>query len=103
MKLLLWLILAVLVIVALRKKTQLPSSTRQAGRARQAAPAPEPEVPESPMAASTTGSADSAGNSAQGEAEKMLCCAYCQLYIPASEAVIRDDKVFCCAAHAKLA
>ncbi|CAN5763986.1 hypothetical protein BH11PSE12_BH11PSE12_30930 [soil metagenome] len=103
MRALLWLILAVLVIVALRKKTQLPSSMWQSGRAPQAEPASESEAPVPPMAASTTGSADTSDTIVDGKVEKMLCCTYCQLYIPASEAIIRDEKVFCCAAHAKLA
>ena len=99
MRALMWLILALLVIVALRKKTQLPSSMWQSGRA----PQSEPEAPVPPMAASTTGTVDSSDTIVDGKVEKMLCCAYCQLYIPASEAIIRNEKVFCCAAHAKLA
>ena len=99
MKALMWLILAVLVIVALRKKTQLPSPMWQPGRAPQA----EPEAPVPPMAASTTGAADTSDAIMEGKVEKMLCCAYCQLYIPASEAIIHNEKVFCCAAQAKLA
>lgn len=74
MRLLLWLALAVLVIFALRKKSQTPSSSVPPSNAR-------------PTENSETG-------------ETMLCCERCQVYIPASEAVLRGEKVYCCAAHA---
>lgn len=74
MRLLLWLALAVLVIFALRKKSQTPSSAVPPANAR------SPE------------------NNETGET--MLCCERCQVYIPASEAVLRGEKVYCCAAHA---
>jgi uncharacterized protein len=74
MRLLMWLALAVLVIFALRKKSQTPSS---------------PVNPLSPR---------QPDNNEIGEA--MLCCERCQIYFPASEAVQRGDKVYCSAAHA---
>jgi uncharacterized protein len=74
MRLLMWLALAVLVIFALRKKSQTPSSPVNPTNERQ---------PEN-------------GNTG----ETMLCCARCQVYIPASEAIFRGEKVYCCAAHA---
>lgn len=83
MRFLMWLILAVLVIFALRKKVQTFSSSAQPMPDNQAA------APQQTQASSTDSSA-----------ETMLCCQYCQLYIPASEAVLRGEKVFCCAAHA---
>ncbi|QJQ07025.1 hypothetical protein EJG51_015605 [Undibacterium piscinae] len=85
MRLLMWLALGVLVIFALRKKAQ--SAFQPTGRQQQGA------------AETDTGQADSV-NSVTGNAETMVCCERCQLYIPASEAVLRNDKVFCCAAHA---
>lgn len=74
MRLLMWLALAVLVIFALRKKSQTPSSPLSPSNVR------PPE------------------NNNTGEA--MLCCDRCQVYIPASEAILRGEKVFCCTAHA---
>jgi uncharacterized protein len=76
MRALMWLILAVLVIFALRKKSQRPSNAIR----------PEPVAP------------TVADRNAQ--AETMVCCDRCQVYIPASEAVTRGDKVYCCVAHA---
>lgn len=83
MRLLMWLLLAVLVIFALRKKAQTSSASAQTMQKNQAT---SPQQTQSDVADSS--------------AETMLCCQYCQLYIPASEAVLRGEKVFCCAAHA---
>ncbi len=74
MRLLMWLALAVLVIFALRKKSLTPPSSGYPSSARQ------PE------------------NNDTGET--MLCCDRCQVYFPASEAILRGEKVYCCAAHA---
>jgi uncharacterized protein len=74
MRLLLWLGLAVLVIFALRKKSKTTSS---------------PVHPSNPMPPDTIDTG-----------ETMLCCDRCQVYIPASEAIQRGEKVYCCAAHA---
>ncbi len=72
MKVLVWIALAVLVYLALRKKiTSAQQSSQQA-----------------PPPAQT-----SAG-------ETMLACATCQVFIPASEAVMRGDNAYCCAEHA---
>lgn len=74
MRLLMWLALVVLVIFALRKKSQ-PTST--------------PSGPLSPQPPDQ-----------RGIGEAMVCCERCQVYIPSSEAVLREKKVYCCAAHA---
>lgn len=72
MRVLVWIALAVLVYLALRKKiNSAQQSTKQA-----------------PPPAKT-----SAG-------ETMLACATCQVFIPASEAVMRGDIAYCCAEHA---
>ena len=34
-----------------------------------------------------------------GEVERMVCCEYCEVYIPVSEAVERSGKIFCCREH----
>lgn len=75
MKALMWLALLVLVLFALKKKTQ------------SAFPPKQDEV-KAPLA------------EAEPSGESMLCCERCHVYIPASEAVLRGDKVYCCAAHA---
>ncbi len=35
-----------------------------------------------------------------GDAEKMLSCAQCGVYIPASEAIQKQGQYFCCEQHA---
>lgn len=74
MRLLMWLALAVLVIFAVRKKSQPPSTPRS------------PVSPQPP--------------DLNGTGETMVCCELCQVYIPSSEAILRGKKVYCCAAHA---
>jgi uncharacterized protein len=32
--------------------------------------------------------------------EAMVCCAKCQTYVPISEAIVREEQYYCCAAHA---
>lgn len=34
-----------------------------------------------------------------GEVERMVCCEYCEVYVPVSEAVERSGKIFCCREH----
>lgn len=80
MKLLLWLGLIVLVILALQKKLR-------GGRAGNAE--------------GVSGAAQAAAKN-ESAAETMVCCAHCQVYIPASEAVCRGQKSYCSAAHADL-
>lgn len=74
MRLLMWLALAVLVIFALRKKNQTSSSSVSPSNVRP--------------------------SENHGTGETMLCCERCQVYFPASEAILRGEKVYCCAAHA---
>ena len=74
MRLLFWLALVVLVIFALRKKSQSLSQ------------------PDTPLSAQS--------HDQNGASETMVCCERCQVYIPSSEAVQRENKVYCCAAHA---
>jgi uncharacterized protein len=76
MRVLMWLILIVLVIFALRKKSQRPPKVAN----------PPSAMPEAAARSSL--------------AETMVCCERCQVYIPASEAVMRGEKSYCCAAHA---
>ena len=77
MKLLLWLLLIVMVVLALRKKS----------RPRQ------PDVTETVAMPVARSAAD---------AESMVCCAHCQVYLPASEAVMRAQRSYCSSAHADL-
>jgi uncharacterized protein len=74
-RLLFWLALAVLIVMALRSKLrEIAPKAPPAGRG----PArPEPQ------------------------SEKMTSCASCGLYFPASEAVSADGRDYCCPAHVR--
>lgn len=75
MRFLFWFGLVVLVVLAIKKKLQTAK-------------------PDAPMQHKKE------GNSAT---ETMVCCARCQIYLPASEAVYRGQTVYCCNEHADLA
>ncbi|MBR7793185.1 hypothetical protein KDM87_11295 [Undibacterium sp. FT147W] len=87
MKLLMWLVLAVLVILAIRKKAR--PMTQDSMRSRNAETASDASSFDMPATATTP-------------AETMVCCAHCQIYLPASEAVIRGQQTYCSSAHADL-
>lgn len=82
MKLLVWLVLLLLIVLAVRSKVRnLRQDFNKASRPRpQPAPAPRVLPP-----------------------ENMVACAYCQLYLPASEALFSDAngerQYFCCQEH----
>lgn len=87
MRLLMWLVLAVLVYFALRKNF----------RKRQNKTPAESATSNDWADASSTYSAN------RKESEAMLSCAHCQVYFPASEVVVRDQQNFCCSEHAEQA
>lgn len=86
MRILFWLGLLVLIVLALKKKMQPP-------RAGSGNPG-HPQNPANP---------ESAGSRNTESAETMVCCAHCQIYLPASEAVQRGEQVYCSKEHADLA
>lgn len=86
MKLLMWLVLAVLVILAIRKKAK--PLTQDSMRSRDAEMA--------------SGVASDRTATAASPAETMVCCAHCQIYLPASEAIIKGQQTYCSSAHADL-
>jgi uncharacterized protein len=75
-RLLFWIALAVLIVMAVRAKL------------RQMSPKP-PASSRAPRQAPADAS------------EKMACCAACGLYFPASEAVHADGRDYCCPAHVR--
>jgi uncharacterized protein len=79
-RLLFWIALAVLVVMAVRSKLR-------AAKMRGAAPAP--------------GTRSGASAVPDGDAEAMACCDQCGVYFPASEAVRADGRDYCCAAHVR--
>lgn len=90
MKLLLWLILAVLVYFAVRKNFRSGLNKAQQNQAH-----------------STTqddwADATSTYSANQKASEAMLSCTHCQVFFPASEVVVRGTQNFCCREHADLA
>ncbi|MES2039227.1 MAG: PP0621 family protein [Pseudomonadota bacterium] len=91
MRILFWLGLVVLIVLALKKKMQPPGAGTSTGST------DKPGHPESPASPQNSGTRNAA------PAETMVCCAHCQIYLPASEAVQRDERVYCSQEHADLA
>ena len=77
LRLVFWIALAILVVMALRSKLRAMSAP------------PPGAAPRTPQA-----------NSDQGEA--MVSCAHCHLYFPASESVRADGLDYCSPAHVRL-
>lgn len=86
MRILFWLGLVVLIILALKKKMQAP----RAGSGSSGHPG-------------NSAGSENAGSRNTESAETMVCCAHCQIYLPASEAVQRGEQVYCSKEHADLA
>ena len=74
LRVLFWLVLAVLVVLAVRSKLRGMTGQRPG-----AAP-----------------------GRTLGEGEQMACCAHCHVYFPASEAVRADGLDYCSPAHVRL-
>lgn len=79
-RLLFWIGLAVLVVMAIRAKLR--------------------EIAPRPPAAGRAGPRADALREAPSE--RMTSCAHCGLYFPASEAVSADGRDYCCPAHVRL-
>jgi uncharacterized protein len=88
MKLLLWLLLGLLIYWALRSQIKRNQNRRN----------------QSPFEGNSMRS--SAPPKSAAPVENMVACAYCQLYLPASDAIRSADSTtehyFCSAEHAKL-
>lgn len=84
MRWLAWLALIALVIFAIQKKKAAAAAALRKTRSEQAFDAHE-SVPTANQAAA---------------AETMLCCDFCQVHFPASEAVYREQGVYCSVSHA---
>ena len=84
MRILFWIALLVLVVMAVRSKLR--------------ALAPKPDA----AARGQEGGGGDGGGEAGREGEAMACCAHCHVYFPASEAVRADGEAYCSAAHLRL-
>jgi uncharacterized protein len=76
-RLLFWIALAVLVVMAVRSKLRQMSPK---------SPSPDPGRP---------------AERSKADSEKMACCAHCGVYFPASEAVRADGLDYCSPAHVR--
>jgi uncharacterized protein len=76
-RLLFWIALAVLVVMAVRSKLR---EIAHKGASPAAGRRPEP---------------------AAADSERMTSCAHCGLYFPAAEAVSADGRDYCCPAHVR--
>jgi uncharacterized protein len=88
-RLLFWIALIILVVMAVRSKLRAMTAPRS--------PAPGPGP--SPQTGSSTGPQ---GNwqRVPDQSERMSCCARCGIYFPSSEAVSADGREYCSPAHA---
>ncbi|SHG35949.1 PP0621 family protein [Massilia sp. CF038] len=82
MRLLFWIALGILVVFAIRSKLR-GSLPRQSG----------PGAPRD---------VQGEGEGEGGQGERMVSCAHCHLYFPASEAVRADGLDYCSPAHVRL-
>jgi uncharacterized protein len=88
-RLLFWIALIILVVMAIRSKLRAAVSAR----GYQPQPGPGPDM--------SAGAAPCAPPRVE-ESERMTSCAHCGLYFPASEAVREDGHDYCSQAHARL-
>jgi uncharacterized protein len=87
-RLLFWIALVILVVMAVRSKLR-------AAMARAQGPAT------GPAPASAPSGGDKAWSRVEDKAEPMACCAHCGIYFPSSEAVRADGRDYCGTAHAR--
>ncbi|CAN7568660.1 PP0621 family protein [Pseudoduganella sp. LjRoot289] len=104
-RLLFWLALAFLVVAAIRSK--LRAAAREQHMRDDPRRHAERVAAERAAAAAAQAQAQARSPQAQAraaavaEAETMLGCAHCGVFFPASEAVRRDGRDYCCEGHAR--
>jgi uncharacterized protein len=91
-RLLFWIALIVLVVMAVRSKLRAMTAPRSPG------PVPGPQ-PNMQPGMRTGPQADL--QRVPDQSERMSCCAQCGIYFPSSEAVSAGGREYCCAAHAR--
>jgi uncharacterized protein len=85
-RLLFWIALVILVVMAVRSKLR---AALERAQGQGAGPAP-------------AGTGATAWSRVEDKSEPMLCCARCGVYFPSSEAVRADGRDYCSPAHAQL-
>jgi uncharacterized protein len=83
-RLLFWIALIILVVMAVRNKLRGVLEPREPG----------------PQAGPHPGAQARTRARVRDESERMSCCAQCGMYFPSSEAVSAGGREYCCAAHA---
>lgn len=91
-RLLFWIALVILVVMAVRSKIRAAVARAQA------------QAAASGPAGGAAGAGPAPGNwrRVEDESERMCSCAHCGIYFPASEAVRSDGRDYCSPAHAQL-
>lgn len=89
-RLLFWIALAILVVMAVRSKLRAAMARAQ-GSATESSAGPAP---------ASAGGAKARGR-VEDKSEPMACCAHCGIYFPSSEAVRADGRDYCGTAHAR--
>ncbi|WP_036170140.1 PP0621 family protein [Massilia sp. 9096] len=91
-RLLFWIALIVLVVMAVRSKLRAMTAPRSPGPV----PGPQPN-----MQPGAQPGAQANWQRVPDQSERMSCCAQCGVYFPSSEAVSANGREYCCAAHAR--
>ena len=91
-RLIFWIALIILVVMAVRSKLRAMTAPRSPGPA--AGPQPN-------MQPGTQPGAQASWQRVPDQSERMSCCARCGIYFPSSEAVSANGREYCCAAHAR--
>ena len=89
-RLLFWIALIILVVMAVRSKLRAFIAPRESG------PLPQP----GPQPGAQAGQGAYDRQRVADQSERMSCCAQCGIYFPSSEAVSAGGREYCCAAHA---
>ena len=92
MRILMWLGLAVLVYLAIRKSMRANKPPANS--------APTDTNEWNDEAFGSAGHPAPNSNQSKSRSETMLSCDHCQVYFPESEVVSRDTHNYCCAEHA---
>jgi uncharacterized protein len=90
-RLLFWIALIILVVMAVRSKLRAAVGARSD----HPQPGPGPDMPAGAQARAHS-------QPRVEESERMASCAHCGIYFPASEAVHEDGRDYCSQAHARL-
>jgi uncharacterized protein len=95
-RLLFWIALIILVVMAVRNKLRAMTAPRSPVPGSQPQPGVQPGMQPGMQAG-----AHAERQRVADQSERMSCCALCGVYFPSSEAVSANGREYCCAAHAR--